>query len=91
MFNQTFGEFINREYLYSKNITKDSLKDFISKHKEVIVKPLSEGQGRGIFKIKEYDLDEQIDYLIANNYLIEEVIIPQKNYRKSHMYCNTTY
>lgn len=47
-FNNAFSDFVHRDWMYCKDVTVDYVKQFLEKHKKVIVKPTSESSGHGI-------------------------------------------
>ena len=48
LFNQTFTQWVKRDYIATENATDEDLQRFVNKHKKVIVKPISLSSGRGI-------------------------------------------
>ena len=81
LFNKTFKEFINREWMLLDN-NKAEFVDFFKKHKELIVKPIDLSGGEGIEKIifvNEKDSLKKYDELIKNKQLLIEEVIKQNN------------
>lgn len=78
--HEMFHDFIRRSWmLLSKDTSSKQLLQFLDKHAEgVIVKPLRGEQGRGIGKLRRYEL-EKIDTLLYDarndDFLIEELLV----------------
>lgn len=84
-FNQTFNEYLNRDWLELKDY--DSFLKFINNKKEFIAKPIDGTCGKGIEKIKinDYEPKKLYDYLKSNNIgLLEEVIKQNKIMNEMH-------
>lgn len=81
LFNDKFKEYLHRDYI---DLTKTSLKgfqEFISKHKEIIVKPVLASCGKGIEKINTTkEIPSKLYNRLKQNQqtLVEEVIIQDK-------------
>jgi hypothetical protein len=79
-FNKIFDKYINRCWLHLNGKNATEFKEFIQKHKSIIVKPLDLDGGRGIEK---YVYDENADYvslystLLENNQILIEEFITQ--------------
>ncbi len=76
-FNQTYAEFIKREFLFTgEGTTEHEIRDFIQKHHTVIVKETDNTQGKGIFMVSfdQEDISQIITDLHTNAYLLEEII-----------------
>lgn len=74
-FNIRYKDFIKRDWCFSLDESKESIIEFINKHKKVICKPYNLSWGYGIFILKQEDInDEIINKLVSNPYLIEQVI-----------------
>ncbi|MBR2323177.1 MAG: hypothetical protein IKA54_06265 [Clostridia bacterium] len=73
-FNKVFCDYINRDWLVLNNCSREEFDLFVKKHKEVILKPLSGGQGKGIFKLKESELNT-FNFDLYKNYICEEILI----------------
>lgn len=80
-FNKTFAAFINRQWLDIQYINTGGVKQFLSKHKSVIVKPLKGEEGHGIRKYTVPD-DGSVDYeaLLSEwkkeGVIVEEIVRP---------------
>lgn len=76
-FNRFFPEYINRNWIISDNLSFESLSDFISSNKNIIVKPLNGVGGQGIYKktiATEKDLNDLYNEIEGQHVIIEEVI-----------------
>ena len=70
----TFNTFVNRKWIYSRAVTFDTFKDFVSTY-DCIAKPQIGSHGRGVFAIcKDEDLDWQklFNNCVENNMIVEE-------------------
>lgn len=77
-FNNYYSDFIGRDWLYSKDMTVDSLRSFLKKHEYVIIKPMAGLEGDGIKLVKfgaDVNVEALFDELKADDVLIEEKII----------------
>lgn len=79
LFNKLFDKYLNREWIYLRDASKDDFKKYLKGKKEVIVKPLSLSCGKGVEKIKisDYKKDELYDHLISTDQTLVEDIAPQ--------------
>ena len=81
-FNEHFKDFIGREWLCLQNASQTEFEDFIKKHKQVIMKPINGGQGKGIFKLS-YDETKNVEYVDDyRNYIVEELLIQHEEMSK---------
>lgn len=82
LFNQTFSEYINRDFVVLCDTKKTDVLAFMKKHKVFMVKPLMGTCGKGIKKIntKNYpSLENLYEYLVKNNLNVElEEVITQR-------------
>jgi hypothetical protein len=76
-FNVYFSDYIKRDWLYSKDMSIEQFKHFITKHGCAIVKPQSGLEGGGI-KFVQFSAMDNIDYIYTklknDDVLIEEKI-----------------
>ena len=76
-FNKKFKNFVKRDWRFINEINENQFKEFVKKHKKIIIKPIDQSSGNGI-KIYEYlndnDLSILYDEIKMKNVLIEEVI-----------------
>lgn len=73
-FNKKFSDYVNRDYLDMRTVEKDLFEDFVRKHHAVLIKPLFGGQGIGIFKLTENELDS-FDLENNRNCIAEEILV----------------
>ena len=75
-FNAFFKEFIERDWLYTKNMDKKTFFDFCNSKEELFIKPLDEQEGHGINKLKIGDVDLATIYedLKSKNAIVESII-----------------
>lgn len=75
-FNAFFKEFIERDWLYTKNLDKKTFFDFCNSKEELFIKPLDEQEGHGINKLKLGDVDLATIYedLKSKNAIVESII-----------------
>lgn len=73
-FNTFFKDFINRSWLYSKDMTKDEFVEFIGKCDKVFIKPLDDMEGHGIslLSASDADIDSLYEDLRNRNLILEE-------------------
>lgn len=77
MYNE-YKDFIKRDWLIvNSECSLDSVKEFVNKHKNVIVKPISSEQGSGIIKVNAIE-KEKLNDLFNNRlnkpFLLEEIL-----------------
>jgi len=75
--NEHYSEFINRQWIKVTDDTDDeTIRRFISRVPEVIVKPLSSEQGHGIFKVNNEKVDKINSFIKTRKgiYLLEECL-----------------
>lgn len=75
--NKVFKDFLNRDWLDFNNCTQKEFKDFITRHKEFMIKPTDGTCGKGIEKIKVKDYSEKDLYKYIKrkgNVILEELI-----------------
>ena len=82
-FNKKFAKYIKREFLVLKNSSQEELKEFLSRHDQVILKPTNGSKGAGILKLekKQFGQIKKEDY---ENYIIEEVLIQHEELSAVH-------
>lgn len=77
-FNNYYTNFINRDWLYSKNMTIEDLLSFMEKHECAIIKPMAGLEGDGVRLVKfgaDVNIQKVFKELEADDVLIEERII----------------
>ncbi len=76
-FNETFSDYISRDWLITKGLKLDDFSEFAKDKKEFIYKPIDGTCGKGIEKIAlDKDLREIYDYLCTKpSGIIEEIVI----------------
>ena len=74
LFNKTFNEFINRDWLYTGTCSLQEFKEFIKKHPVFFAKPCNSMKGKGACILEFNNNAEQL-YLECqkNNMIIEEI------------------
>lgn len=75
--NKVFEKYLNRDWLDFNHCTKKAFKEFITKHKEFMIKPIDGTCGKGIEKVKTKDYSEKDLYKYIKekgNVILEEVI-----------------
>ena len=75
-FNTFFNEYVERDWLYAKNMDKESFLNFCDSRKELFLKPLDDQEGHGIKLLKTDCVDLMAVYedLKCKNILIESII-----------------
>ncbi len=76
-FNKRYSAFIKREYLSVNDVSDPEIKDFISRKKRVIVKPIGLCFGQGIFitESTNQSVNNLLEVIKTNrDYLIEEIL-----------------
>lgn len=78
-FNRYFSSFLNRDWLYARDCTKEQLELFLNKHMEFIMKPQDGVEGNGVRKYSFGGLPGEVESLFkilsGKNILLEEIII----------------
>ena len=79
LFLKTFKDFIDRDWLDTRECSKQDFEEFVKKHDTFFVKPISLSGGNGISKVESARIDagKYFDLITKNNeaYIIEEAII----------------
>lgn len=72
-FNKFFKDYIHRDWLDLRETDENTFREFLIKHREVLLKPLNGGQGKGIFKLslEDYCKERFPDY---KEYIAEELL-----------------
>lgn len=73
--NKEYAEFVHRNWMkVTAQTSEEEIIEFISKNKNVIIKPLNSEQGHGIFTITYSDIFKINDFVVnrKGEYLIEE-------------------
>lgn len=82
-FNNFFSQFVGREWRFSQDINYDEFKDFILRHKKIIVKPVDGWEGDNVrlidFSSQTFPLEELFKELSSKPYMIEECIRQNEN------------
>lgn len=83
LFNESFKDFIKRDYLDLNTSSLEDFKLFIKKHNSFIVKPIDDTGGHGIEKISisnKTNIKNLYNHLKENNQaLVEELVIQHKD------------
>lgn len=79
LFNAHFAPFVNRQWLYSKDMTFDQFEELCNANEFIIVKPEDGVEGVGIKKIKspksQPERKDLFQQLKANSCMLEEIIV----------------
>lgn len=75
-FNAFFKDYIERDWLYTKNMDKDAFLEFCNSNEQLFLKPLDEQEGHGIniLKTNSADLMTVYEDLKCKNILVESII-----------------
>lgn len=76
--NRRFSKYVKRDWIYSRDISKQQFIDFLEKHNSVIVKAIDGACGQGIDKYLSSDLlkrDSLLEQIFSGDYIIEEVAV----------------
>lgn len=87
LFNQKFNKYLKRDWMELKDNNINKFKEFINKHKEIIVKPVNLCCGKGIelLTVNNDNYEEIYNNLIdTKRTLVEEVIKERKEIAKLH-------
>ena len=90
LFNSEFKGLVNRDFIFAPSADFKKFLDFISKHREFIVKPDTGTMGRGVekkFSNEIGDLDSFYTYCCENKILLEEVITQHEALNRINPYC----
>ena len=71
-FNEEFREWVNRDWIFCGNSSKENVEKFLNNHPSVIVKPTSLSSGHGIHKFNEEK--DSVVILIKEKCLLEEFV-----------------
>lgn len=76
LFNQTFSEFVKRDYLDVGQSTIKEFEDFVTKHPKFFAKPIDGllGKGAEIIEISSNEYCKIYDYCKDNKMIIEELV-----------------
>lgn len=76
-FNDFFDQFVHRDWIFCTNATEAEFRQFLQKHKEVIVKPADTYEGKGIHKVSTssilQDFGKYFDQYKSGRFMVEEV------------------
>ncbi len=73
-FNKLFADFLKREWVDLGTTTEDEFVSFVKKHGSVMMKPLSGGQGRGVYKMSADKL-VALNYQEYGQFIAEELLV----------------
>lgn len=76
--NEVFREFIKRDYLYVQTAQDEEIKNFITKHKSILLKPNNASSGKGI----RLYTGQTISQLREENLLLEEYVVQHEKMAK---------
>lgn len=76
LFNETFKDYLNRDWLEIQNTSLEEFKEFASSHDKIIIKPEegSFGIGIEIFDTKDLDVEGLYSNIKDDKYLVEAVV-----------------
>lgn len=86
-FNKKFNKYLKRDWMEITDTNFEKFKEFTEKHKNIIVKPLSEACGKGVelFKVTNKNRKEIYTNLLeTKRFLVEEVAIQCDEIKKLH-------
>lgn len=80
-FNETFKDYIHREWIYTKDMTEESFKKFLGEKTEFIYKPIDGTCGKGVEKIviEKQTVAELYEYIKSKPIGIIEEIVKQNS------------
>ena len=84
-FNETFSEFIGRDFLDLNKASFKTFEQFVKKHSIIMIKPVDESGGKGIFKLDMKDMNKKQVYNELKNTertLIEEYVVQHDTMNK---------
>ena len=83
-FNETFRDFLKRDWLNMSKSTYEDFKEFVSKHPRFFAKPVggTGGIGSAIFDASEKSVDELYKICVDNNMIVEELVTQYKELAK---------
>lgn len=75
-FNLFYQKYIGRDWLYTRNMTKTQFERFVNSHMQVIIKPIDDWEGNGIYltNFNDEDIHALYNEYSTQNVLIEEVV-----------------
>lgn len=92
-FNKTFNKYLKRDWMSLKESSLQDFKKFCKKHKQIIVKPVSECCGKGVECIETTSINIEDLYNKLKDqqrYLVEEVAVQCKTLSTIHPYSVNT-
>ncbi len=75
-FNKKFNKYLNRDWMEVTDNNFEEFKQFIKKHKRIVIKPVDESCGKGIeiIEVDDKNLKKTYDNILkTNRFLVEEV------------------
>ncbi|MCL2743997.1 MAG: hypothetical protein FWE67_09105 [Planctomycetaceae bacterium] len=78
IFNKLFSDFLGRQWLYTPDASDQQIEEFLSTHKQIIVKPSAAGRGIGVRKIlysEVSDIKVFCEEARNNCLLLEEIVV----------------
>ena len=85
-FNAVFHEFIHRDWLYCADASEEEIRQFLSRHAKVMVKPTSASSGKGVHAYK----GETAEELKRQKFLLEEFVIQHPKMMELNPSCVNT-
>ena len=86
LFNKTFAQFVQRDWLFVPDATEEEVDTFLKRHDKIIVKPNTLTQGEGVHLLSKEELENGVHafYIraVSEDYLLETFI-------KQHPILNT--
>ena len=79
LFNERFSSYVNREWLYTPEVSNEEITEFIQRNGKVIAKPTDQSCGRGIFLIRNdrEDITEEFCNKLRSKKLLIEQFVEQ--------------
>lgn len=89
-FNRHFSNYVKRNWIYCKEATYDEINAFLIANIRIIVKPLNQSKGRGIFVLdRNISNEEHIRSFIKKDILLEQFIVQHPQMSFDNMSVNT--
>lgn len=75
-FNETFSEYVRRDWIFMLQSSKEQFIKFINKHNKVIIKPTQLSSGRGIMVLSKTDnnIENIYNEIKSKPFLVEEFV-----------------
>lgn len=83
LFSRKFADFVKRDWIWTEDVSRADIEEFMLKHNKVVIKPASSTWGIGVRLVDVNEMDNILkDVSEGKHYMIEEVLINHPDIRK---------